>query len=35
MIKSVLRAVRPGDKLIAAYHEAMKADRHQEAQAQQ
>jgi hypothetical protein len=27
VIKSVLRAVRPGDELIAAYHEAMKADR--------
>jgi hypothetical protein len=27
VIKSVLRAVRPGDDLIAAYHEAMKTDR--------
>jgi hypothetical protein len=27
VIKSVLRAVRPGDELIAAYHEAIKIDR--------
>jgi hypothetical protein len=36
VIKSVLRAVRPGDELIAAYHEAMKADRRRKkSQAQQ
>jgi hypothetical protein len=27
VIKSALRAVRPGDELVAAYHEAIKVDR--------